>query len=198
MDGQIPQYRVKSKTFIAPHTLAAGSIIESWIEPADHLEPLNDAAFAAMDRWYNKEFQEKDKDGAPKFDSQGNPVMFKPNYSKRALSTPAPIHERAAVSLVRAPPMNTNSAAQAISDTVMKKGDIQPDLVPREGPGSAAKPYVPEPGAHIPPAVVPGPDPEHLNESFDGQTAVVVNNAPGHADKNRLPVIDRTGGLPNL
>lgn len=59
----VPQYRVLQDSFFAPRMVYAGSIISTHAPPGNHLEPLNEAAVARMEEWYNQEFDEIDEKG---------------------------------------------------------------------------------------------------------------------------------------
>lgn len=62
---EIPQYRVLEDSFIAPRKVLAGSIIATHGSPGPHLEPLNAAAEAMMEAWYNEEHPSVDRKGVP-------------------------------------------------------------------------------------------------------------------------------------
>jgi hypothetical protein len=51
-----PRYELTEKTFLAPHLLHPGSVIESSAEPGRYWKPLNDEARAAKEAWYDKDF----------------------------------------------------------------------------------------------------------------------------------------------
>lgn len=55
-----PLYRVLTQSFFAPDTVEPGTVIGFTGTPGAHLEPLNDAARARMEDWYNEEVDELD------------------------------------------------------------------------------------------------------------------------------------------
>jgi len=57
---EIPEYKVLTNSFFEPDWVAAGSIVRTWATPGPHLDPLNDAAEAAMEAWYTEEVDEID------------------------------------------------------------------------------------------------------------------------------------------
>jgi len=57
---EIPEYKVLTNSFFEPDWVAAGSIVRTWATPGPHLDPLNDAAEAAMEAWYAEEVDEID------------------------------------------------------------------------------------------------------------------------------------------
>lgn len=57
---QVPEYRVLVRSFFAPDTVEAGSIIRYDGAPGNHLEPLNEAAAARLEEWYDEETDEID------------------------------------------------------------------------------------------------------------------------------------------
>lgn len=128
------QYRVLQKSFIAPHMLAAGSIIETDAVPGDHWEPLNAEAEAAMEEWYNWEVPGIDLDGK----STGK--MVKPNMAKK----PAPLGEalaRPSVVLISDAPLDTTrivGIAEAsnlpFEDDLVARGKMLGDTRPADAP----------------------------------------------------------------
>lgn len=72
------KYRVVQKSFMYGHTLEPGSEVEYDGEPGDNLEPLNDAAHAAMEKWYDKDYPE-----ISPFDNKPTGKMVKLNSFKR-------------------------------------------------------------------------------------------------------------------
>lgn len=57
---EIPEYKVLANSFFEPDWVAAGSIVRTYATPGPHLDPLNDAASAAMEAWYSEEVEELD------------------------------------------------------------------------------------------------------------------------------------------
>lgn len=60
MSEELPRYRLKQPSFFEPELLPAGSIVTFTGVPGDHLEPLNAAAEARMEEWYDSEVEEID------------------------------------------------------------------------------------------------------------------------------------------
>lgn len=50
--AQVPRYQLMQDTFIAPHLIKAGKIIDYDGEPGPHMSPLNEAADAMMAAYY--------------------------------------------------------------------------------------------------------------------------------------------------
>ncbi len=59
---QKPRYRCLEDSFFPPILVPKGSIISTSITPGPHLEPINAAAHAAMEKFYAAEFTYKVKD----------------------------------------------------------------------------------------------------------------------------------------
>jgi hypothetical protein len=55
VNDQTPEYRVLVPTFFEPDLIPAGARVKWEGAPGDHLEPLNAAAKARMDAWYEQE-----------------------------------------------------------------------------------------------------------------------------------------------
>jgi hypothetical protein len=62
---ETPQYLVLQDTFFAPKMVLAGSKVATHASPGPHLQPLNAAAKARMEDWYNEEHPTLDKNGDP-------------------------------------------------------------------------------------------------------------------------------------
>lgn len=101
---EIPEYRVLSRGFFEPHTVEPGAKIRWQGAPGPHLEPLNDAAREAMDKWLNHEVDEVD-------DRTGDKTgkSFKPRLGNKFL--------RASSGTVEAPAFDLISDASADDDT---------------------------------------------------------------------------------
>jgi hypothetical protein len=61
--GETPRYKLLADAFFAPRMLKAGSIIATHASPGNHMEPLNEAAEARMEEWYNEKHPVVGKDG---------------------------------------------------------------------------------------------------------------------------------------
>lgn len=112
--AETPKYRVREPCFIAPHYLRAGAIIYATGEAASHLEPLNEAAKAKMEEWYEKEYDV--------VDDKGNTKKVKLNAGKRPAIRAAIVPARA--SLVSAPPREREGDVVPAVDRA-----LQPDLI---------------------------------------------------------------------
>lgn len=55
--NEVPEYRVVTTAFFEPNLIEAGSRIRWEGAPGDHLEPLNAAAIARMEAWYDEEVE---------------------------------------------------------------------------------------------------------------------------------------------
>lgn len=113
---EAPKYRVLAPTFIAPHMIYPGSVITSNGKPGNHLEPLNQPAHEAMERWYNEEWENFDKDGK----SLG---MIKPHMQYRVKSqTPG---DQADVVLISGPPKETKPL-MSLAEAQFARADAAP------------------------------------------------------------------------
>lgn len=108
--SDIPSYRVLSDCFIEPiyfgegHPNGIGSTIEYEGSPGPHLEPLNAAAVARMDAWYDEPFPSKDEKGKPILTKDGLPVFDYPHKGHRM--TEYKPGERHSVRITAPPPKN--------------------------------------------------------------------------------------------
>lgn len=147
---EVPMYEVLEDCFVAPHFLRQKAIIRMTGEAAAHLKPLNKAAEAKLEEWYEKEYTVVDE--------RGNTTMQRLNAKKRPAER-AKIHQ-ARAALVANPPAQTDAD---IVPPVSR--ELQPDLIPGEdvfGIGDQAD-DLPE---------------EETDLSFDGTTEVLANPAP--------------------
>lgn len=76
---QIPEYRVLVRSFIAPHLLEPGARIRTTAKPHNGWQPLNQAAVAALEAWYEEEYPAKDEKFKPIIGPDGKQVMVKPH-----------------------------------------------------------------------------------------------------------------------
>lgn len=124
-----PRYKVLQTTFVAPHTLGPGSIIEMEGMPGDHLEPLNAEAEAKMEEWYNLEYDEVSDKG----EKTGKKV--KPNWQKKPS-----VRE-----LVEAPSVKVLASPKPESERVLTLAEVM------AGHGRTTDPTDQRPG----PAIIP-------------------------------------------
>ena len=61
--GQVPEYETLADMFVQPDLIRKGSVIRTFASPGPHLAPLNAAADAAFEKWYNEEAFEVDDHG---------------------------------------------------------------------------------------------------------------------------------------
>lgn len=120
----VAQYRVLRTTFIAPHKLKAGDIIETESPAGDHLEPLNDEAKKAMEVYYTKKVEVLDPE-------TGKIVRtVYPNKDKR----PVAQEDRApaTVSLVRREEFDEAPLVGVTQERILagKPGELEPSEEP--------------------------------------------------------------------
>lgn len=124
---ETPKYKLLADSFFAPRLLLAGSIVATHAPPGNHMEPLNDAARARMEAWYEEEYPVLDKDG------KDTGEKYKPHMKYRIQRyEPGEVHE---VELLAAPKVAdmTNSLSLSEVDQVRFKDTDQrpgPALVP--------------------------------------------------------------------
>ncbi len=150
--SEVPMYRVRAPCFIAPHYLREGAVIRTTGEAGSHLEPLNDAAKAKMEEWYDKEYTVTDE--------RGNVSKVRLNTNKRPAQRAA--IQPARVALVADPPRQTEADVVPAVNR-----DLQPDLVPG-GQGTL----------ELPTTMADEPLEDESNLSFDEGTEVVSNPEP--------------------
>lgn len=161
-----PQYRTTIKTFIAPHTIEAGSVIETTAEPSLTWEPLNEAAESEMEKLYTKKYTH--------IDDKGNTVETQPHLNKRPQEIVNPNADRPTVELISNPPPNRDGELSLAESKISR---AEPDLVPR-GDGTS--------GLNIPTDRKPTASPATTNtdpvepgaESVDGSTTILAPAPP--------------------
>lgn len=109
MDDLVPEYEVLEDAFFEPDLIRAGSRIRTHMSPGAHLRPLNDAARAKMELWYNEEMPMADKEGRPILLADGTPKMFKPHLAHRPFTAGGLVPEREEVELVAGPARDTKT-----------------------------------------------------------------------------------------
>lgn len=110
---EVAEYRTLSPTFIEPHLIPAGRVVKvpAGYEPGYHLEPLNDAARAAMDKWEEKVRQNGGTAVGARVDAtlpQGS-IARAMNVQRRLLSVDEEFGPKGDVDL-------TQSLAEALTD----------------------------------------------------------------------------------
>ncbi len=88
--NQVPEYEVISNKGVFVPTkadgtselLPFGSRLKTWMSPSQHVAPLNAAAEAAFEAWYNLEHP-MGKPGEPQVDGSGKIVKWKPNMQHK-------------------------------------------------------------------------------------------------------------------
>lgn len=78
-DAELPEYRLLERSFIAPYLLEAGSRIRTTAKPHNGWAPLNAAAQAALDAWYEESFPAVDEKFKPIIGPDGKRVMVQPH-----------------------------------------------------------------------------------------------------------------------
>ncbi len=78
---EVPEYEIITPTgaFFDPDLLPQGTKVRTWAPPGNHLRPLNAAAEAAMEAWYDEDHPAADKDGRALFLADGSPKLYKPH-----------------------------------------------------------------------------------------------------------------------
>lgn len=118
--SETPRYRLLQDSFFAPKMVLAGSIIETHAPPGNHMEPLNDAATARMEEWYNEEVDELD-DKARKTGEKIKPHMI----YRTQLYEPGVLHNVDVLAEPRPDDM-TNSLSLAGVDQQKRDTDQRP------------------------------------------------------------------------
>lgn len=121
------RYRLLEKTFIAPYTLQAGSIIETNAPASGHMEPLNAEAEESLEAWYKKKVDVTDENG------KVVRTVF-PNANKRPLTETQAVEQRTEVKLVTAPPKE-DYTGMSLAEALNTRGtpadtDAQGQLLP--------------------------------------------------------------------
>lgn len=125
--GETPRYKLLADSFFAPRMLLAGSIIATHASPGNHMEPLNEAAVARMEAWYDEEHPVIGKDGKPTGDTHRPHMKYKIQRYE-----PGEVHQVELLAEPKAADM-TNSLSLAEVDQVRFKDTDQ-------RPGPAAVP----------------------------------------------------------
>lgn len=123
---EVPEYEVVAVEgrgqFFAPNYIPPGSRVRTWAAPNQGLVPLNDAARARLEEWYNEEHQTANKrTGEPVFDHTGAPVMYKPHAMFRPMGSPkakvaSPVVEVIAEPVAASQPIMSLAAIMAGTD----------------------------------------------------------------------------------
>jgi len=122
---QIPQYRLLADRFFEPDLVGKGSIIEYDGVPDEKMEPLNDAARAALDAWFEEEFPLIDeKTGQRVREHTGEFALHKPRASLRPLDQQANPPRAAGIRVLQTPKpaeLNENASLAAMATTAPKE-----------------------------------------------------------------------------
>lgn len=128
-----PQYRVLADTFFSPKMVAAGSIVATHAPPGHHLQPLNEAAHDAMEKWYDEDYPVIDKDG------KDTGQTHKPHMQFRQQLYEPGVNHHVEVLADPTPTDMTNSLSLAEVHQ-----QARPDTDQRPGPAGAFAEPVPE------------------------------------------------------
>lgn len=119
---EVPEYQVVQRSFFEPNILEPGTRILYEGTPGNHLQPLNDAARAKMDEFYEAEFPEMD----PKT-GQKTGKMIKPRQILRPVAyTPAELSKVTVTALPPEPSLHTDIKSLAELQASRKATDQRP------------------------------------------------------------------------
>lgn len=130
---EIPEYRVLSRAFFEPHTVEPGAKIRWQGAPGPHLEPLNQAARDAMEKWFNEEVDELDP-------RTGDPTgkKFKPRAGNKFIRTESDSAPVAPVELLSSPDADDDTAnIQTLAEIQTARKSTN------QRPGPSVKPSAP-------------------------------------------------------
>jgi hypothetical protein len=166
---EIPEYEVISNegAFVptkadgSSELLPFGSRLKTWMPPGPHLAPLNPAAQAVMDTWYDEEHPAADKEGRPLFDSSGKEKMWRPHAQYRIRRTEP---GKAAMVEVVSIPTKDETPLMGLAEIMAQSGGGNPNQRPA--------------AAFVQPEVSVAPDTEPAKSPEDPAPAVVATAIP--------------------
>lgn len=81
--AEIPKYRLLADHFFEPNMVGKGSIVEYDGEPNHQMEPLNDAAEAALEAWFDYELPVLDEKTGKQVIVDGEKLTHRPRWQLR-------------------------------------------------------------------------------------------------------------------
>lgn len=171
MADQVPEYEVVSSegAFVPVQAdgqaklLPFGSKLKTWMPPGPHLAPLNPAAQAVMDAWYDEEHPAADKEGRPLFTADGKEKTWRPHAQYRIRRTEP--GQSAHVEILSVPTKD-ETPLMGLAEILASRGDASADQRPAP--------------AHVRPEVVASPEPvaEPAKSPSDDAPLAVATSIP--------------------
>lgn len=123
--AETPRYKLLADSFFAPRLLLAGSIVATHAPPGNHMEPLNEAAKARMEAWYDEEYPVLDKDG------KDTGEKYKPHMKYRIQRyEPGEVHEVELLAAPKAADMTGSLSLADVDQVRFKDTDQRPGPAP--------------------------------------------------------------------